>query len=347
MKSSTRNLVISLVGLLAFNSYSQQNKYQRMNEETPIIQYTQQKCYSRSIIVRDSILYSANSNGTLYAYDLKKDSSYNLMTNKKFEEMRDIAFVGDYLFGMQSGTYGILAKTNGRSFIDYIIPSGNIWFGVFLDGMDFYNNTGFIMGDPKDGFFTLSYSLDGGNTWLACEGKVPHMEGEAGFAASGTNVQVLNDSTFVFVTGGKKSRYFISNDRGKTWRWTSLPFLTSQTSGAFSIHMLDETNGVLVGGDYANPDLNLNAAYFTDDGGKFWMNADVQPRGYRSCVIFAQGNYYTCGTNGIDVSLDQGREWIPFADGNFFALTADDDHLYATMKDGKVKVMELVKKKIK
>lgn len=345
MKSSTSALVISLVGLLTFTTFSQQNKHQRKNEEARVIQYTQQKCYSRSLTVKDSILYTANSNGTLFAYDLKTDSSYNLMTNKKFEEMRDLAFVGENLFGMQSGTYGILAKTDGVKFLDYVIPSGNIWYGVFLDGMDFYGNTGFIMGDPKDGFFTLSYSVDGGNTWKACEGKVPHMEGEAGFAASGTNVQVLNDSTFVFVSGGKKSRYFISKDQGRTWEWTSLPFLTSLTSGAFSIFMEDETNGVLVGGDYANPDLNLNVAYFTDDGGKFWMNADVQPRGYRSCVIFKDGIYYSCGTNGIDVSLDMGREWIPFADGNFFAMCTDDKHLYATMKDGKIKVMELFKKK--
>lgn len=345
MKSSTSALVISFVGLLPLISFSQLNKFQRKNEETRIIQYTQQKCYSRSIIIKDSVLYTANSNGTLYAYDLKTDSTHNLMKNKKFEEMRDLAFVGENLFGMQSGTYGILAKTDGKKFLDYIIPSGNIWYGVFLDGMDFMKNTGFIMGDPKDGFFSLSYSLDGGITWKTCEGKVPNLEGEAGFAASGTNVQVLNDSTFLFVSGGKKSRYFLSKDQGKTWEWTSLPFLTNLTSGAFSIHMINEKEGVLVGGDYANPDLNLNVAYYTDDGGKFWMNAEVQPRGYRSCVIFKNGVYYTCGTNGIDVSLDMGKEWIPFAEGNFFSMCADEKHLYATMKDGKIKVMELIRKK--
>lgn len=345
MKNSTSILVISLVGLLTFTSHSQQNQHQRKNDQARIIQYSTQKCYSRSLIVKDSILYTANSNGSLIAYNLQTDSSINLMKNKKFEEMRDLEFVNDHFLGMQSGTYGILAKTDGKKFIDYVIPGGNIWYGVFLDGMDFYKNTGFIMGDPKDGFFTLSYSTDGGNSWKSCDGKIANLEGEAGFAASGTNVQVLNDSTFVFVTGGKKSRFFVSKDQGKTWEWTSLPFLTSLTSGAFSIHMKDELNGVLVGGDYANPDLNLNAAFYTDDGGKFWMNAEVQPRGYRSCVILVEGTYYSCGTNGIDVSFNGGREWIPFADGNFFAMTADSDHLYATMKDGKVKVMELAKKK--
>jgi len=344
MRNSMHILVISLVLTMPFMSLGQGNKHQRRNESAPVIQYTTDKCYSRSVIVKDSVIYTGNSNGKLCAYDMRTGNSVNLLENKKFEEMRDIEFVGEYLFGMQSGSYGILAKTDGKEFLDYIIPSGNIWYGVFLDGMDFNGNTGFIMGDPKDGKFTLSYSTDGGNKWQACEGQIENMEQEAGFAASGTNVQVLNDSTFIFVSGGKKSRYFISKDTGKTWESTSLPFLTSVTSGAFSIHMIDSLNGVLVGGDYANPDLNLNVAYYTDDGGKFWLNAEDQPRGYRSCVIYVNGTYYACGTNGIDFSTDGGIEWTPFADGNFFSMCADEKHLYATMKEGKVKVMELLKK---
>jgi hypothetical protein len=74
------------------------------------------------------------------------------------------------------------------------------------------------------------------------------------------------------------------------------------------------------------------------------MNSTKQPRGYRSCVIEANGVLYTCGTTGIDVSFDKGNEWTAFADGNFFAMCADQDHLYATMNDGQVKVMELVRK---
>jgi photosystem II stability/assembly factor-like uncharacterized protein len=346
MKNSMRISVISLsILFLPFSFFGQkENKYQKKNIAAPIIQYTSDKCYSRSIQIRDSILYTGNSNGALYAYDLRDSSSKNLMTNKKFEEMRDIEFCGDHLFGMQSGSYGVLAKTDGTQFIDFILGSNKVWHGVFLDGIAFYDSIGFAMGDPKNGFFTLAYSTDCGNTWNACEGKVENQVDEGGFAASGTNVQVLDENTFIFVSGGKKSRFFRSNDRGKTWVNTSLPYLTSTTSGAFSVLMLDSKNGVIVGGDYANPDMNLNVAYITDDGGKFWMNSTKQPRGYRSCVIEANGVLYTCGTTGIDVSFDKGNEWTAFADGNFFAMCADQDHLYATMKDGQVKVMELARK---
>lgn len=329
---------------LALTSFAQ-NKYQRKNSSPDTIKYAEGNLYSRSLIVKGNFLYIANSNGTLYKYDFTADKAYNLMENKKFEEMRDIALVNDTIYGMQSGSYGVLAKFSLNKFSQFILPSGNIWHDVFLDGMDFYGNVGFIMGDPSFGNFNLSYTTNGGSEWKKCEGLVENFPDEAGFAASGTNVQVLDENTFVFVTGGKKSRFLISKDQGKTWNATSLPYLTSLSSGAFSIHMKDKLNGVIVGGDYANPELNLNCAFYTDDGGEFWLNAEQQPRGYRSCVIYANKVHYTCGTNGIDVSFDGGREWIPFADGNFFSMCADETKLYASTKNGKIIVFDLLKKK--
>ncbi|MCF8416919.1 MAG: hypothetical protein K9G40_11795 [Crocinitomicaceae bacterium] len=343
MINSTRLLSLSVFVLSYLSAQSQESKFQKKNaRDSVILSYSTLNCNSRSLIVKESILYAANSTGALYAYDLNTGKSTNLMENKKFEEMRDIEFVGDTLYGMQSGSYGVLARLVDAKFESYIVARKNIWYKVFLDGMDFYNNTGFIMGDPVDGFFTLSYSDDGGKNWMPCEGKVAANKGEAGFAASGTNVQVLNDSTFIFVSGGLKSRFFKSTDKGKTWVSTSLPYLTNESSGAFSIHMLNEKEGVIVGGDWANPDMNLNTAFFTNDGGEFWENAEKQPRGYRSCVIQAKNAMYAAGTNGIDISFDKGETWIPFADGNYLALTADDKHLYASMLKGKVRVFELV-----
>lgn len=331
--------------VFAGNFVAQDNKYTRKNKDANSIQYSKDKCYSRSILILDSVIYTANSNGTLYATDLKTEESINLLHNKKFEEMRDVEVSGHHIFGMQSGTYGLLARTDGKQFIDYITPSSSMWIGTFLDGMDFYDQTGFIMGDPKKGIFSLFYCEDGGKTWKPCEGIVEAYEGEAGFAASGTNVQVLNDSTFIFVSGGKKSRFFISTNKGKSWKITSLPYMTSESSGAFSIHMISPRKGVIVGGDYANPDLCLNTCFYTDDGGEFWMNAEEQTRGYRSCVINANGVYYACGTNGIDFSNDNGDTWKPFANGNYFSMCADENTLYVTISGGSFMLFDLIKTK--
>ncbi len=338
-----RNLVvISLFFGLVFTASTQENKYTRHNKNAPVLSYTTDKCYARSIVIHDSLVFTGNSNGALYRYDLRTKESVNLMKNKKFEEMRDLAFVDGHLIGMQSGSFGLLVRTSPTAFESYISMNNSDWIGTFLDGMDFYGNVGFIMGDPKNDFFSLFYSTDKGATWKACEGKVKAMPGEEGFAASGTNVQVLNDSTLIFVSGGRKSRYFKSTDQGKTWNATSLPYLTSESSGAFSICMISENEGVIVGGDYANPDLNLNTCFYTDDGGKFWLNAEKQPRGYRSCVIEKNGVFYACGTNGIDFSTDKGKSWRPFAHGNFFTMTSDETHLYATIPDGKIQVFDLI-----
>jgi hypothetical protein len=336
--------VISL--LLIFSGvYSQENKYTRKNKTAKIIQYTEDKCYSRSIMYKDGCLYTGNSNGSLYATNLKKELSINLLKNKKFEEMRDIEFSEDFLFGMQSGTFGLLAKVDSSKFIEFVSPNSSMWIGTFLDGMDFFGKTGFIMGDPKDGFFSLYKSEDGGNSWDQCEGKVKSFEGEAGFAASGTTVQVMNDSTFIFVSGGKKSRFFKSTNKGKSWKITSLPYMTSESSGAFSICMVSDQIGVVVGGDYANPELCLNNCFYTDDGGEFWINAKEQTRGYRSCVIFAKGVFYACGTSGIDYSIDKGATWKSFANGNYFSMCSDNNSLYATIPNGSFQIFDLIQHK--
>ena len=324
--------------------HGQENKYTRKNENAPTVQYTTDRCYSRSILVTDSMVYTANSNGTLYASHKTNNTHTNLLRNKKFEEMRDLALTNGEIIGMQSGSYGVLARTDGQKFLGYIAP-GSLWVGTFLDGMDIQGQTGFMMGDPKYGFFSLFHSEDGGKIWKPCEGKVEAFEKEAGFAASGTNVQVLNDSSFYFVSGGLKSRFFKTTDKGKTWDITSLPYMGNESTGAYSICMISKKVGVIVGGDYANPDLSMNTCFYTTDGGKFWINAEIQTRGYRSCVIHVKGIFYSCGTNGIDYSTDNGVTWIPFANGEYFALASDGNSLYATMKGGQYKIMGLVSKK--
>lgn len=343
MKSLIKNSGISIFLLCTFYVQGQNNKYTRKNSKAPIYTYCESKSYSRSIIVEGDYVYTANSNGSLYKYNMLDGSSLNLMQGRKLQEMRDLHLVGDYLIGMQSGSDGLLVKTTKDQFVDYIIQAQNKWIGVFLDGMDFKGDLGFMMGDPVKGYFSLFYSEDGGNSWMPCEGKLEAQKDEAGFAASGTNVQILNDSTFAFVSGGSTSKFYKSIDKGKTWTSSVIPYFQGEGSGAFSMHFINEMEGVVVGGDYANPKLNLNNSYYTNDGGEFWINSSDQVLGYRSCVIEANGIFYACGTTGIDYSKDGGDHWEPFALGNYFAMTISNESLYATTTNGSFQVFELVK----
>lgn len=336
------NVSLTFCFISTFLFGQESNKYTRKNDVAPIIQYTSAKCYARSIVAEKNCIYTGNSDGSLWKTDLSTQQSTNLLENKNFGEMRDLAFVNDHLIGMQSGENGLLVKTTTESFHNFINPSSPIWNGVFLDGMDFFNNTGFLMGDPKNGQFSLFFSTDYGNNWNTCKGKIDPIEGEAAFAASGRNVQLLNDSTFIFVSGGMKSRFFKSTNKGKDWSTSSLPFFTSEASGAFSVCFQNENVGVVVGGDYANTFLDKNCSYYTNDGGKFWTNSSIQPRGYRSCVLEKNGVFYCCGTSGIDVSFDKGKTWKAFANGNFFSMTTDQNHLYATTINGSFQVFNLI-----
>lgn len=343
MRSLLRSLGVSIILFSAFVVNGQNNKYTRKNAKAPTYTYCEGKCYSRSIIVDGDIVYTANSNGALYKYNLKDGSRLNLMQGRKFQEMRDLHLVNNQLIGMQSGTDGLLIKSTKDHFLDYIIQSQNKWIGVFLDGMDFKGNLGFMMGDPIKGYFSLYYSEDGGENWLPCEGKLEAQKDEAGFAASGTNVQILNDSTFTFVSGGSTSKFYKSTDKGKTWTSSVIPYFQGEGSGAFSMCFINEKEGVVVGGDYANPTLNLNNSYYTNDGGEFWTNSSEQVNGYRSCVVESNGVYYACGTTGIDYSKDGGDKWEPFALGNYFAMTVANEQLYVTTTNGSFQIFELIK----
>ena len=300
------------------------------------------KVYARGLLVEDHRIFTGNSDGTLYYFNTEKETVQMLFRLDNFVEMRDIERSGDFIMGIQSGETGKLVRISNGGATEIIQPE--IWKGVFLDGMDFYGDQGFIMGDPINGIFSLFHSDDKGLNWSKCEGDVEAIKDEAGFAASGTNVQVLNDSTYIFVTGGKQSRYIKSTDNGKTWKDVVLPYYPGEGSGAFSIHFSDENTGMIVGGDYTNPDLKLNTCFYTQDGGESWFNPKNTPRGYRSCVFEKDGVYYCCGRNGIDFSTDGGVNWTAFADGTFYSLGANDQSLIATTTEGKIQLFTLFEK---
>lgn len=344
MQNLIKNISLSCaIGISGVVFAQRGNKYLRINENAIAIEYSNNKCSARGILHLNNKIYFGNSDGSLISYNLETRNTFNFMEGKKIQEMRDLAYCNGFIYGMQSGTDGLLVKVNENEFADFVFPKNNQWAGTFLDGMDFFANTGFIMGDPKNGVFQLFYSIDGGTNWLPCEGSVSALEGEAGFAASGTNVQVLNDSTFMFVTGGMQSRFFKSTDQGKTWSYSAIPFLLTESSGAFSMHFKNINEGVIVGGDYKNPELRLNNSYYTTDGGQFWNLPDKTVNGYRSCVHEANGIYYACGTNGIDYSSDNGENWHPFAKGNFLALTSNQEYLFASTPNGSFTQFKLVK----
>lgn len=147
--------------------------------------------------------------------------------------------------------------------------------GAFFDGMDFWDdNRGVLFGDPIDGVFTILLTDDGGRSWTHADpAKIPAaLEGEAGFAASGTCVAAGPDGQAIIGLGGKtglaNARLLESNDFGRCWiaRQSGLP--TSESMGVFSVAFFDGNEVVIVGGDYTEPVLSPDSPeiqhYFWD-----------------------------------------------------------------------------------
>lgn len=341
----------SLIGVLIVNviicsySFGQYNtkKYLRRNSKAEHIKYGESSIYARGLYNDSNRFFIGNSDGSMYFLKMNTRKSQLLFKLPDFKEMRDIERSGNYLIGIQSGESGKMVRMDNSGSVKIIQHPD--WKNMFIDAIDFKDNIGLMLGDPIDSTFSLYHTFDGGVTWEPCEGKLKAAKDEAAFAASGTNVQILNDSTYVFISGGMQSRFFKSTDNGKNWTIIQLPYYPGNSTGPYSLCFANDSIGVMVGGDYKDPAIRMNTTFFTYDGGMSWFNSDHTPRGYRSCVYYVNDVFYACGRNGIDFSTDGGLNWTPFADGGYFTLSHYDNKLVATTKGGEIVEFELIEPK--
>lgn len=159
-----------------------------------------------------------------------------------------------------------------------------------------------------------------------------------------------------FVTGGKGGAFLIERWEGRSktearfsdgryasnwltpdWNRRLIP-LTANTdsAGAFALALrytgapCDDCGFgmywhlVAVGGDYTKPNESKgSAAASSTDGGWTWTASTAPPHGYRSTVQWSEPLklWITAGTNGSDISRDDGRTWQPLENGNWNALS--------------------------
>lgn len=208
---------------------------------------------------------------------------------------------------------------------------------AFMDAIGFWNDTdGLLFGDPlADGRMLLLGTSDGGRSWHALpDSSRPIMQpGEAAFAASGTAMHLVGDSTVAIVSGGSRSRLFVSHNRGRSWeviaadRWQEaekeyaklaqakfgLMQHGSASRGAFSVGWSPQGEWVLTGGDYLQE--NLSEGHFLIWSSDHWWRVKKAPRGYRECVVFLDADRWVAtGPSGSDVSWNGGLDWEPLND---------------------------------
>lgn len=197
----------------------------------------------------------------------------------------------------------------------------------FFNGFAFWDeHNGILVGDPVHGQLFVMLTADGGSTWqpLPAASAPAVVQGEYGFAASGTNLAVHGKNHVWIATGGAIARVFHSNDRGKTWNVAVTPMVSGNaSSGIFSIAFRDENHGVIVGGNYQEPNAAQANVAFTTDGGKTWeLIKNPAAMEYRSCVAYLTPSLLVAaGPSGSDYSNDGGLTWARFSAQGFHTLS--------------------------
>jgi photosystem II stability/assembly factor-like uncharacterized protein len=197
----------------------------------------------------------------------------------------------------------------------------------FWDGLLFQDRQhGVIYGDPAPAAgrtnhvrFAMLLTQDGGKTWIPAPDLQP-LPGESFFAASNSVMAVKEGWTWL---GTSKARVLRTKDLVE-WQSTQVPLASgNDSSGVFSLAFRDQMHGIAVGGDYRKPENAAGTAAYTSDGGQHWSVPRKLPHGYRSAVAWDATNqaWITAGSNGSDISYDDGDTWQWLDSGNWNALS--------------------------
>jgi hypothetical protein len=297
---------------------------------------------SRALTTVDNYIIIGGAGGGISFVDLNDDNRTGNMIIEGMEDFRDVHCVtsafchfmnsGDYgqvIRMAQTGTKGVTLDTNG----------------VFLNGMDFWNDsTGIIMGDPVENHFFIALTNDYGNNWKVIDSEKilpPALAGEAAFAASGTSIRTVGDSTVYFGTGnGLVARLFKSQDRGASWSVLDTPIKAGESYGIYSLDFWEREKGIIIGGSYIDSTNTTNIAFFTEDGGNSWKEVSKGLPGYISCIAANENGsvVVVTGRMGTYYSINQGKEWLQLTEMPFYSCVISDTIIALSGRDGKLNV---------
>ncbi|HEV2484035.1 MAG TPA: hypothetical protein VGT08_00740 [Terracidiphilus sp.] len=97
----------------------------------------------------------------------------------------------------------------------------------------------------------------------------------------------------------------------------------NESSGVFSVAIRDVMHLVAVSGDYKEANEKSGISARTAGDWRHWLASTTPPHGYRSTGQWSEPLkvWITAGTNGSDISRDDGRTWQLLDNGNWNALS--------------------------
>lgn len=195
---------------------------------------------------------------------------------------------------------------------------------AFMNSIAFKSQyEGFILGDQLNGRHLILHSEDKGVSWKRIDSAdVPKpLPIENGFAASGSCIAINKNGNLFIGLGGEQTRVF-SSLNGLKWSATTTPMIHGN-NGASGIYSIAHGNNMLiaVGGNYSLPD-STHFPIISTNNGKSWTHTKGEVKGYRSIVDYSEKeNLWVCGgTNGLDLSTDNGGTWEMFSTENINTL---------------------------
>ncbi|KRG30154.1 WD40/YVTN/BNR-like repeat-containing protein [Salegentibacter mishustinae] len=294
-------------------------------------------------IIGNNLAFAANK-GTFGMYSFG-DNTWRTNTQKYdslVPEYRAVAATDDDFFMLSVGSPALLYKTGDSGAMELVYKEENE--KAFYDAMTFWNNKeGIAIGDPTNNCISIIITRDGGRTWkkLSCDLLPEVIEGEAAFAASNSNIAIKGDKTWI-LSGGMTSRVYFSPDKGATWEVFDTPLLDGKaTTGGYTMDFYDENFGIILGGDYTNPEGNTGNKAITTDGGKTWeLIAEGEEPGYKSSVRFIPNTggekIIATGFSGISISKDSGETWEELSNEGFYTLRFKNDSVAYAAGKGRI-----------
>jgi photosystem II stability/assembly factor-like uncharacterized protein len=239
--------------------------------------------------------------------------------------------------------YLMSAGTGDASRIYKTVDGGRTWKllfrntkpDAFYDCIAFWDSQhGLAFSDPVNRRFPVLRTTNGW-VWQDIGDRLPRaLEGEFGFAASGTCVATEGSRNAWITTGGSSvARVLATTDGGQTWKAYNTPLVSSPSAGGFTIAFRNASNGIVAGGDLdpVHPHPRARIA-ISDDGGKTWDLVRTPPfNGAVFGLSYVPGRGRTVvitGPTGAAWSAAEGTDaWttLPGVEG-FWAVAFADEH---------------------